>query len=217
MTLSSDALTTIAACEEALGIASGAEDTYLTRLIETTSSRIKTYCGRTFYRSDDIEEDVPGYGTSHLLLSRRPIVGAITSITYDTASIDSDSYKILDADAGILYNSTGWILTSSGVNNMTSDAYPGSEDPLYQVTYDGGYVTPNQVDLTTFATRTLPYDLEQACIDFVTWFYRKKGKSPGVTSEKLLSWAVSYGGVNTQGIPDEIAAVLDSYKRPWIG
>jgi len=209
MTLSNDALTTIAACEEALGIVAGSENTYLTRLIESASARIKSYCGRTFYREDDIVESVSGYGTTKLLVSRTPILD-ITSITYDGSTVNSADYKTLVAESGIIYNPAGWYWSTSQVQNIARDPFPGAEDPLFEVTYDGGWVTPNQVDLTSFVTRTLPFDIEQACIELVVLKYRGKGRDPNVTAERLLTGSQTYR--DGEDLPESIRSVLDSYK-----
>jgi hypothetical protein len=291
MTLSSDALTTIVACEEALGITAGAEDSYLTRLIEVASSRIKRYCNRTFQFGDEIEEYVSGRGGVHLTVSRRPIV-AITTVEYADEEVDSDNYKCVGYDdlenAGKILATAGWNWNTARVYNIAQDIYPGAEDPLYLITYDGGWVTPEQgrtgsvtavadvgdgtikltstfhrlevgdsVTHTGFAdsayngvftvvadvdddnytvtatytatgtgtftkngyTRNLPYDLEQACIDLVVLKYSTKGKNPNIKSERLTTWAATYGGFDSSAsddpfadIPSSIKGVLNAYR-----
>ena len=222
MALSSDALTTIAACEEALSITAGTENVYLTRLTEFASSRIKRYCNRTFYWEEDIEEYIRSGGTNHLVVSRRP-VSAITSVEYNDAAVSSDDYKCVGysklEDAGTIYNSGGWYWPATQIKNIARDQYPGSEDPLYKVTYDGGWVTPAQYDDDNTLTRDLPYDLEQACIDLVVMRYRKKGLAPGIKAEKLLSWSATYEAPAVTNlnqpyadIPSSIKGILDAYK-----
>jgi hypothetical protein len=219
MNLSSDALTTIAACEEALSVTAGSEDSYLARLIEFASSRIKQYCNRTFYWEDEIAEFVNSGGTNDLVVTRRPVT-SITSVEYDDGEVDSDDYKCVGygfADAGIIYNANGWIWAVGGVNNIAQDPLPGSENPRYTVTYDGGWVTPQQVIDTPALTRTLPWDLEQACIDLVVLKYTRKGVTPGIKSEKLLSWAASYETVDSSDpfgdLPASIKGVLGPYRN----
>jgi hypothetical protein len=283
MTLSADALTTIVACEEALGITAGAEDDFLTRLIEVASSRIKRYCNRTFQWGDEIEEFIRSGGTNDLVVSRRPVT-AITSVEFNDATVATDDYDCVGysklEQAGIIYNRGGWYWPATQIRNIARDFYPGSEDPLYKVTYDGGWVTPEQarsgsvtavadggggtisctstrhllttgesvthtgftdsayngdftvtvVDANTYKvtavytatdtgtwtkngyTRTLPYDLEQACIDYVAMKYAMKGKNPNVKSEKLLSWGASYGGFDSSSADDPFADVPASIK-----
>jgi len=285
MTLSSDALTTIVACEQALGITAGDEDDFLTRLIESVSARIKRYCNRTFYYEEAIAEYVKAFGTTNLQVSRRPVTG-IDSITYDGATVSSGDYKCVGydfANAGVIYNSGGWYWPAMQIKNIARDRYPGSEDPLYLVTYDAGWKTPEQsksgsitavadlgggeisitsarhllstgdsvtqsgttsyndtytvtvIDGDTYKvtetfvadetgtwtqnnyTRDLPYDLEQACIDFVAYKYHNKGKNPAIKSEKLLSWAASYDLQSADDgfadIPATVRSVLDAYRN----
>lgn len=211
MALSENCLTTIATMEGELGIASGAEDAYLTRLIEAATKRIEGYCNRVFKQTAAIAESCKGYGTPHLVVARPPIT-SIASITYDDATVSSDDYKILDAQAGIIYNAGGWYNTSSTIANIESDPVPGTEDILYVVTYKGGWVTPAQT-----GTRDLPYDIEQACIELVVSKYRSKGRDPNITSESLMSAGVGYrvAGADDQDtdLPASIKDVLRQYRR----
>ena len=84
---------------------------------------------------------------------------------------------------------------------------PGSERKLYTVTYTGGYVFSG-------ASRTLPYDLEMACVMIATDFYQNKGKLSGIQAEKLMSWAATYvkKGANAPFAP-EVMAIVNTYKR----
>jgi hypothetical protein len=147
MALSNDVLVDVSTIETALGITPGSEDALLERLIEAASSRIKRYCNRTFYYEVDIVELMAGYGTTNLVVSRRPIK-AIDQITFDGSLVSSDDYKSTTvarfANAGIIFNRGGWYWPVTKVRNIARDPSPGSEDPLYEVTYTGGWVTPEQ-------------------------------------------------------------------------
>ena len=210
MTLSSDALTILTSVKTDLGISGSTEDTYLERLIEVASARIKKYCNRTFYYSGAIAEYVPGIHSVFMCLARCPIE-SITSITYNGAAISADVYSIHSADAGILYNADRWYDTSPEILNISRDPDVGREEKLYYVTYKAGWVTPNQT-----GTRTLPHDLEQACIDLVVQKYRTKGMNPLIKNESLLSYSVGYNQGESEDMPAAIRCVLDGYKRVTI-
>jgi hypothetical protein len=63
--------------------------------------------------------------------------------------------------------------------------------------------------------KTLPDAVEDAAVMLTVKRYRRKGKDPGVKSNKLLSHAVTYAGPSTRdseyGIPTEIAQQLNPY------
>jgi hypothetical protein len=215
MALSQAALCEITDVETALSLTPGAQDALLTRLIEAASARINRYCRRTFHRTDEISEYVAGYGLAHLLVSRPPIL-TIDWIKFDGVAVDTDSYESVgdDAAAGLVHNANGWVWTSSYVQNIAEDSLPGTERNLYQVQYDGGYVTANQVTLTTFSTRTLPYEVEQAAIDLVAYLYLRQGVDPRVQSETVGPTSVAYSvsGQFSQELPAYITGPLAGYR-----
>jgi hypothetical protein len=216
MALSQAALTTLARVKTALGISGSTEDSALETIIEGASAAAVNWCGRTFHREDDIEEKLPGYSSMFLSVSRCPIV-SVSSIEYDGAELDSSGYEIHDAGAGMIYGLSGWVWTNAWANAPIGDVpLPGTERKLYTVTYNGGYVTPNQVALSTFSTRTLPYDLEDAIVDMVVDKYRSLGRDSSITSEKVLTGAVTYGGAQAVAVGHRAASVLAKYMRAVI-
>ena len=192
------------------------DDDYLTRQINAASDRISKYCNRVFQWEEDIVEDLAGYGTQFIILSRTPL-DSISAIKFDDTALDSDSYEIHDAKAGMLYASGGFVWTTSRANSAAADPFPGYERKSFEATYDGGYITPAQATADPALTRDLPYDLEDACVQLVTLRYRKKGTDPTIKSEKSLSWAASYAVPDAAsqpfGIPVSVASVLDGYAR----
>jgi hypothetical protein len=92
---------------------------------------------------------------------------------------------------------------------VTQDPYVGSEGDLYTVTYAGGYVTPQQAADNVLLTRSLPYDLEQACVQGVVAMYRGRGQDQRIAQESLLSYSVSY----SQSEVEEITAVANVIRR----
>lgn len=213
MALIDAALTTLSDVETELGDTSPA-DAYIQRLINAVSEQIAAYCGRTFYYEEAIEEDVPGYGNTLIHVSRTPLL-SIDSITFEGSTVDSDDYSIYSADAGSIFTSYGWYWTACSNTSPAPIGLVGTEDKDYTVTYDGGYVTPQQAADDENLTRSLPYDLEDACIREVVTRYRNKARDLSVTSEKLGSAAVSYrdasgsAGFWSPGVKE----VLDKYRR----
>ncbi len=212
MSLATNALTTLATVKTELGIADASKDDQLSRYINVISDLIADYCNRIFYWEEDIEEAVAGFASNFLVVSRTPLL-EISSIEYDGEELDATTYNIDTADSGKIYRSTPWIWTARAEETPTQDPVPGSEKKLYTVTYDGGYVTPEQEGAPT-PVRTLPWVLEDACIRLVVDRYRGSGKPTNIKSEKLLSWSVGYGGPNG-GISEELGAQLglNKYRR----
>jgi hypothetical protein len=97
--------------------------------------------------------------------------------------ISSGDYIVYDKEGSIrLFNDE--TIFSKGYQNV-------------KIVYSGGY-------------STIPEDLELACIDWVLKYYRKN-------KDKLQGWSSkSYSGVSVlidlAAIPDDIKAVLNSYK-----
>jgi len=217
--IAANALTNLASVKAELGIATGdtSQDDFLTRAINSASALIERYCNRPFsYAAAEVEK-LAGYGTTRLVVKRTPLK-TITSIAFDGATILATDYAIEDAEAGFIFRRTGWLWTASNISGVVYAPYPGSEEKLYQVTYAGGYVTPAQVDAAPVPpppapVRDLPYDLEDAAIRLAVQRYHDKGSELGISSESLMSYSVSYGGKSVNGIPEEIATLLNGYAR----
>lgn len=221
MTLATYALTTLEAARLELGLTDSDNDIQLERIINAASKAIERYCGREFSFARARVEDVPGTGGFFLFLSRTPVL-EVASVAFDGGTIDEDSYEIHSADGGILRANGGWAWTAGTSGLVTVEPLVGTERNLYRVTYSGGYVTEGQIDATDetglAVARTLPYDLEQACLLLTTDRYRRQGRDPSIASESLLSHSVSYRAddylrATTGGLPAEVAAMLQPYRR----
>lgn len=212
--LSTNALTTVSAVRDELGLSSSAgEDPKLTRWINAVSDAVERYCQRSFYRVVAQVEAVAGFGTLTLRVTRRP-VNTLTGITYNGTSVDLTDVTVHDANAGLIERIGGWLWTAHQASDMSTTSLPGTERKLYSVTYDGGWYTPKQVEADTSLTRSLPWDLEQVAIDLVRWMRASKGqRDRGIKSEKLESWAATYTS-DPEGWPADIRSVLDRYRAP---
>ena len=206
--LADNALTTLAIVKEDLGISVGTYDDQLKRLINAASQYVENTCNRVFYRDTTIEEIKQGYGWTFMQVNRPPI-NSITSIKYNDEEISSDGYAVVDAQMGIIEKTGGYIWTAHHVTDISRTMMPGSERYLYTVEYDGGWYTPKQEDDNGANTRALPWDLENAAVDYVRGLYRMKGQNPNVSSESLMSWNTSYTG----GDSSVIKAVKDTLAK----
>jgi len=211
MALATNALTTLAKVQADLGISTDISD-----LVNAASDAIEKYCNRSFYKAEVSSEGVAGYGAMELLVARTPIdTSEDITITYDGGSVASDGYEVLDADAGIIRNKwNAWHWTAANVMGAEWRGVGGTERHMYAVSYTGGYVTPAQADEgDPYDTRTLPYDLELACRKLVAAYYHALGADPRVTSEKLMSAAVTYAAPTASGLPPQVEAMLSPYRR----
>jgi hypothetical protein len=186
----------------------------LRRYINSASDFLARECGRVFEREDGIVELSRGYGSTSLRLRHAPII-SIESIANDAGDITD--YTIEDAGTGFLFRRAGWIFSglASGYAERPSI---GSESPNLTITYTGGFITPKQVDDKTFLDdadppvslpRTLPSDLEDACIQLVVSRYRTRGKDVRERSRAYEASGVTFGG---EPIPPEIESLINHYR-----
>lgn len=203
MALATNALTTIANAEAELGLTSGAQDALLTRYIDTASDQIERYVNRKLYYGASIIEKVAGSSDAFLYISRTPL-SSVTSIVWlgDSSTVTASDYEIWETDQGKIYKSSGW-------NNAKISA---NEFERYQVTYVGGWITPQQDADDGALTRDLPFDLETACINMIVGLWRQKGADRTIRSESILGTSVSYER-HQDGIDPSVRSILDSYKR----
>lgn len=140
-------LTTRARVQEELG--STSDGALIDALIDRASAAIASYCHRPFAR-EAVTETCGAFGGIHLDLSRTPIVGSPSAITYD-GTVISDA-TVADAEQGILYRRLGWAWTAQRYAGLSGSGrwfdqgspLPGQEEPLVVVDYVGGYILPPQ-------------------------------------------------------------------------
>lgn len=218
-------LTTLARLQAELKNTSSANTTELTAIIVETSYDLAHRCNRDFYYASNFVENVSGQATPYLTVKRHtPIdITKPVSIVFDAALYDPNVYSISTRDArlGRIFNRTGWYWTALFLPNVQMDPFTGYSNPLYQVTYSGGFVTPQQaLDNPTdpvLGTRTLPFDLERACLDWCVARWALRGQNPLLKSERLMSYSYQLAnleglGVGLTGVPSVDAAIA-RYQR----
>lgn len=210
-----NALTTVSQVETDLGITPDSQTAKLEGLILDASDTIESRTSRQF-RKEEVTEQLAGLGTVRLAVARTPIdTSAEVTITYDAVEVDSDTYEVEDAGAGFLRSIYGtWNWDANALPTIGVDPLPGTERKLYEVTYTGGYVLPND----TVGSRDLPRDLELACRQLVAQLYFGIGRDPSIVQEKVLSGSVTYqkGSVDSgpdSDLPPLTRAAVRKYRR----
>ena len=184
MDLASNALTTLQQVQTHLSVTDEVETAELHWLINVVSSRIEAECSRSFGRATHTKEPYAGEGRRLLALKQYPVLG-VSVVTMDNEPVTD---FLIDNEAGLLFRESTWPKHSA-----------------LAVTYEAGYVLPK--DATSENPRTLPFDLESACVLLVAQLYNQRG------SEHLSAEAV--GPLKWTYI-DEIPAVrtiLSKYRR----
>lgn len=189
-TLQDNALTTVATLEGVLGISSGSEDDRLNRLINVASDRLEKELGRKLARKQ-VTEKVAGYGTLTLRVSRTPLL-SVSSITFDDEAVSSNDYEIWDAEAGEIRSDCGaWANTARISGVLAPTPIAGTQQKLFEVSYTGGYVTPQQAS-DTGDTRTLPSDIEQAVIQYAVMLYHGESRPGDIAKESIDGASTTY-------------------------
>lgn len=193
--LADNALTTLDTALAELGYVTGDDptiDALVARYINVASDLFVHLTGRSFAREDGhVEKIGQPYGEKTLTVSDLLPVLSIDSIALDGEVVDSDLYQLDDSDLGwIRYLKGTW--ESSTWYKRGINRYPQDDLPSYEVTYDGGYVTPHQVDEGTYPTRTLPWDVEDAILSYVSYRFSRQGDDTTVASKSTGQWSVSY-------------------------
>lgn len=204
-------LTTAATAADVLGVS--AADPKLPRLIGAASESIRRYIDRPrLHFTEGFVERLPGYLQQvRLRLGLLPVISVASVVLPGGTSLAADEYVREDDEAGVLYRATGWPWTGLVRAGVLYDSPAvGSEAKTIVATYTGGWVTPAQV-----GTRTLPFDLEEVCLQAISSMYRRQGLDPLVTAESLGDYSVSFREVPAlEGLlPSASLAQLSSYRR----
>ncbi|OYW60381.1 MAG: hypothetical protein B7Z40_20140 [Bosea sp. 12-68-7] len=196
---SSTRLTTLDAVKADLGLSGSASDEALGALIDQFSDAIAAWCGRTFGAATVREtQDITRLcDRRSILLERWPVIAA-TSITVAGEALASDAY-VLDAAKGeLLYRGETTRFTLWPVGETIA-------------TYSTGYALPGEDD------RTLPHDIERACILMVRSAWTSMGRDPALRSEESTGVAVfTYFAAHGAGLSLEAQALLAPYRMAMV-
>lgn len=192
--LSPYALTTLDELKEMLKITNDAQDNFLERLINRSTSRMEGRTARKLKKRTGIVETQDGNGTSILRLNEWPIHGAIdlrvdSDRAFGTDTIVDPTTYIVNQDNGIVK------LVSVIIDRYT--VFPLDRGNV-RATYDGGY-------------DPVPDDLNYACLETaMAYFARHRQGAPGIANESGGGYAVTW----IDGLPETVVQILDeTYMR----
>jgi hypothetical protein len=189
-------LISLADLKAILGISDSASDTLLGNIIQRGSDAIARFCNRVFAQRTIIET-LPGTGGQLLKLKFAPIT-MLTSIAFDGDTVESDSYALIEPDAGMVYREARWC--------YTGHAYD------YSATYTHGYNLPDMA-----GADTLPHDIQQAALELSKGMKLARQRDPSVTMESVPDvYTVQYGakdGGSLGAIPPNVQELLLLYKE----
>jgi len=176
-------LTTLAAVKDWLQISGYTDDALLTRLIANCSAGIQNYLNRNFALTN-YDEVRSGTGTRRMLFANYPAT-SISAVTVDGADVQKSPDGIhlpgwVNDSRGIIMIGGVW---TAGVNNVT-------------FSYTAGFAEP-------------PADITQACIDWVSFIYRRRDRI-GHASKSVQGETVSY---ITSAMPSEVGFALSPHKK----
>lgn len=195
-------LTTVAAVKADLGITTTDQDTRLGALIDQYSAAIATWCDRVFAR-ETVRETLSLSRTSdrsQLALDRWPIV-QVDAVTLDEAALDPSLFHV---------SALTGLLTYLGTSTYDGHWPVGRT----VITYRTGYVLPGNDG------RSLPHDIERACIMLVKGAWFATARDPSLRSEQTdgvatLTYFGAAGGMS-EGMPLEVQALLSPYRIPSV-
>lgn len=198
MSLSSDALTTVAAVKEYLGITHADHDGLIEGLVEAVSAQFNSYCGRKLaardysHQSGDAAYDpdnalLSGSGYPELLLPQYPVV------SLDTLRVAGAVVQPSTGGAGYYLDAGAGVLTLVGA------VFPRGPHNVALV-YRAGF-------------QQIPPDLAQAAIEQCAVRFQESGAGKGrlgVSARTLADGSVSY---HTGALLPQSRAVLDRYRN----
>ena len=205
----------------------GVQDWRLEGYIDRISDLVEGYCRRKFSRAAIVDEAHAGFIVPYLVVDRPPINDAtVAAMAFKYLStgtaIDTDDILLHDADAGIVYNRSGWTRRVFNRNNIAYDEMAGTAEKTWFVTYDGGFVTSVQSATTggTYdgVTVTMPGGVVQAVLDTVKLWNITQYATPGVVEQKIgdaserTTGAVDGGRTDQRSLPPSVRAALDEYR-----
>jgi hypothetical protein len=188
------ALTDLHSVQLELGLTGVAEAPYLKGQIAQASAAIVSWCGRAFAQETVREVWRPEGCLQSLSLARFPVTN-IASVVEDGTTLASTDYEV-DAESGLLWR-------------LSSDERTTWRARKITVQYTGGYILPDA------ANRTLPHDVQRACILMVTAAWLAKGRDPMLRSESAQDVGqVSYldPRAGMESMPPQAAALLQPYR-----
>jgi len=194
-------LTTLATVKEELKLADSTKESLLQTLINQASAFVERYCNRTF-ALQKYKETIAAHGSLYLPLSMRPVI-AVDTVEENGHPITD--YVLETPDSGLLYRRVGWGWKPMLNWVITWQPLPNADIQTYEVVYTAGYILPNDT------ARTLPYDIERACIEIIKGWYVDIEAGRRIQSESIGDYSVTYA----RDMPTDILRTLDGWRN-WL-
>jgi Phage gp6-like head-tail connector protein len=182
MTVNANDMTTIANVKSWLGIKSNDSDDDLARLITACSFAMQAWMNRDIIVTNYTERR-DGNSNTYMVVSDGPIV-AMISVTIDNVSVPlSTGYGI----AGYQTDNNTIYLTNYKFTRGHGNV---------QLVYSGGFTT-------------VPYPLEQACIETIAMRWRERERI-GLASKGLAGETTAF---SLKDFPAQVLTIMSNYKK----
>lgn len=180
-------LCTLADVKSYLAITDTTQDVLLQTLITAVSQFFASYCGRVF-QSNVYNERYNGTGGNVLPLNQSPVT-AVASVSVNGVALAA---QVGQKQSGYTFDE--FALYSLGTQFSCAGFTTGLKNVW--VTYTAGYVT-------------IPYDLNNACVQAVAKNLRDKNK-PSVASRAIAGESITY---TNKDLPAQVFTILELYQR----
>jgi|TARA_B100002019_G_C21195411_1_gene561127 hypothetical protein len=186
-------LITLQQFKDAEQITNPRDDYKLSRIIDSVSQMVKTYCGNSiidYYSTNLTEEFSINWNTHIVQLTESPVNTIVSVEKRDTVA---SSYTTVPTTDYYLDKNTDSVLYVAGSSYQNWPQGAGS----VKVTYTAGYAAT-------------PHDLQIAVIDLINYYFKDEHKTRRTLQGASMENAPSG---ETKGFPDHIKRVLDMYKN----
>jgi hypothetical protein len=200
-------LTTADTAAAELGIA--ADSPGLDRLITAASTAIASWLGYPVQLRDPIVETVSSSAGPFLFL-RGGALKAIASIAYAGTTLDPSSYRIDNAIRGRVAG-YGFPFTGSSSIGVAPQELHAFDTGKLVVTYSAGWVTPG-MSARNLGESDLPSDIEQAALEVITAWHRRRGRDGDLTRVDLGDASLIYHD-GKQALPVTARTLLAAYRK----
>ena len=219
------AISTSANLRLVMGTTSTADDAYQQLLVARASRWAETFVGYPLL-VQTYTETLAAYSNLNLMVARTPI-RVILRMFDSTSSASateycSTSFRVEDADAGLLSRDVGWAWTAGVRYYLERTVVANSELKPWMVSYTAGFVGPTGMDTSspvwstcgglqnsTSTGSTVPMDIEQAVLlKAAEW---ARGNPAGIYSEGIADLTVSY--MTSRNYRSEAEDLLRPYQR----
>lgn len=222
MAIENRALTKWQTLRDDLGLSGDSKQEALKRTVMVATDKIEEIANRSFARSTGIVDRLRVLGDQWLYAKTYPI-RSITSIRYGDGT---DAASLVDASwydwetrkaSGMIQFLVAPPRRTSVIDRISLDVQTGTEWFDYRLEYDGGWMTPLQDDNDDpdDAPRDLPFGIEELCLRLATFYWRQRGRDPGVRQLSVGSGSVAYSK-RRDGIPEDLYDEIRDLRRPAV-